>query len=85
MVFRYAREGNLLIFSRKTGEKIRVGDDIEIVVLEMKKGKVRLGINAPKKLAIHREEIYQKILEENRLAAASAVGQGMELKDFTGQ
>ena len=75
----------MLIFSRKTGEKIRVGDDIEIVVLEMKKGKVRLGINAPKKLAIHREEVYQKILEENRLAAASAVDQGMELKDLTGQ
>ncbi len=74
----------MLIFSRKAGEKIRVGDDIEIVVLEMKKGKVRLGINAPRKFAIHREEVYQKILEENRLAAASAVNQGLDLDDLTG-
>jgi len=63
----------LLIFSRKIGEKIRVGDDIEIVVLEMKKGQVRLGINAPRNLSVHREEVYQRILEENRLAAASAL------------
>jgi len=63
----------LLIFSRKIGEKIRVGDDIEIVVLEMKKGQVRIGINAPKGLTIHREEVYQRILEENRLAATSAM------------
>ncbi len=63
----------MLIFSRKQGEKIRVGDEIEIVVLGMKKGQVRLGINAPRNLSIHREEIYQRILEENRLAAMSTL------------
>jgi len=72
----------LLIFSRKTGEKIRVGDDIEIVVLDMKKGQVRLGINAPRSLAIHREEVYQRILKENRQAAQSTPGKGIELDDI---
>jgi len=72
----------LLIFSRKQGEKIRVGDDIEIVVLEMKKGHVKLGISAPRSLSIHREEIYQRILEENRLAAMSTLKNSEKLDEI---
>ena len=59
-----------------------MGDDIEIVVLGMKKGQVRLGINAPRNLSIHREEIYQRILEENRLAAMSTLEDRKKLDEI---
>ncbi|PCI29785.1 MAG: carbon storage regulator [SAR324 cluster bacterium] len=59
----------MLILTRKVGESITIGDDIKIQVLEVKGKQVRLGIQAPKKYSIHREEIYQRIQEENKLAA----------------
>jgi len=59
----------MLILTRKSGEGINIGDDIKITVLEIKGRQVRVGIEAPPELMIHREEIYAKILEENRLAA----------------
>jgi len=62
----------VLIFSRKPGQKIRIGDDIEVTILEVKGRKVRVGIMAPKGVAVHREEVFQKIMEENVRAAASA-------------
>lgn len=62
----------MLILTRKAGEKIRVGDDIEISILEIKGKQTRIGITAPKGLAVHREEIFQRITQENRLAAESA-------------
>ncbi len=67
----------MLIFTRKEGQKIRIGDDIEITILDVKKGSVKIGIRAPRGLAIHREEVYQKILQENLSAARSVLnGQG---------
>jgi carbon storage regulator len=62
----------VLILTRKAGQKIRVGDDIEISILEIKGKQARIGINAPRGVAVHREEIYQRILEENIRAAESA-------------
>lgn len=59
----------MLILTRKLGESITIGDDIKIQVLEIKGKQVRLGIQAPKKFSIHREEIYKRIQDENRLAA----------------
>jgi carbon storage regulator len=59
----------MLILTRKLGESITIGDDIKIQVLEIKGKQVRLGIQAPKKYSIHREEIYQRIQDENKLAA----------------
>jgi len=59
----------MLILTRKVGESITIGDDIKIQVLEVKGKQVRLGIRAPKQYSIHREEIYQRIQDENRLAA----------------
>lgn len=59
----------MLILTRKLGESITIGDDIKIQVLEVKGKQVRLGIEAPKKYTIHREEIYQRIQDENKLAA----------------
>ncbi|MCZ6749337.1 MAG: carbon storage regulator CsrA [SAR324 cluster bacterium] len=61
-----------LVLTRKVGEVIIIGDDIKIQVLEIKGKQVRLGIEAPKKYAIHREEVYIRIHEENILAASKA-------------
>ncbi len=59
----------MLILTRKIGETITIGDRIKIVVVDIKGKQVRLGVEAPQETAIFREEIYQKIQEENRLAA----------------
>lgn len=59
----------MLVLTRKSGEGIRIGDDIRIVVVEVKDNQVKLGIEAPHELPVHREEIYLKIQEENIRAA----------------
>lgn len=62
----------MLILTRKLGQSITIGDDIKITVLEIHGRQVRLGITAPHKVMVHREEIYQKIQEENRMAASAS-------------
>jgi len=51
----------LLILARKVDERIRIGDDIVLTVVEIRRGKVRLGLEAPNNIQVHREEIYQAI------------------------
>lgn len=51
----------MLILSREKGESIMIGDDVEIIIINVRGGKVRLGITAPKKIPVHRREIYDKI------------------------
>jgi len=53
----------MLILTRRIGETLMIGDDVTITVLGVKGNQVRLGINAPKNVSVHREEIYQKIKE----------------------
>lgn len=59
----------MLILTRKVGEAISIGDDIQISIVEIKGAQVKLGIQAPKNIEVHREEIYQKIQDENKRAA----------------
>ena len=54
----------MLVLSRYCGERLIIGDDIKIIVLGVKGNSVRLGIDAPKDVSVHREEIYKKIQEE---------------------
>jgi carbon storage regulator len=54
----------MLILSRNVSEKIMIGDDVEITLLSVSGGQVRLGIDAPKNVAVHREEIYDRITKE---------------------
>lgn len=59
----------MLVLTRKKGESIMIGEDIEIVVLEMGSAQVRLGVTAPRNHPIYRKEIFTAIQEENRKAA----------------
>jgi carbon storage regulator len=60
----------MLVLTRKVGEGIAIGDDVKIVVMQIKGKQVRLGIKASPSTAVHREEIYQKIQDENRAAVS---------------
>ena len=60
----------MLVLTRKLGENIRIGDSVKITVLEVRSGQVKLGIEAPPEVKVHREEIYARIQEENRRAQA---------------
>ncbi|MGZ4630248.1 carbon storage regulator CsrA [Oryzihumus sp.] len=59
----------MLTLTRSVGETIRIGDDIEVHVVEVRGGTVRLGFKAPREVSIHREEVYRQIAEANLLAA----------------
>jgi carbon storage regulator len=61
----------MLILTRKKDESIMINDNIEITLIEIEDGKVKLGINAPKEIKIHRKEIYDIIVEENKAALKS--------------
>jgi carbon storage regulator len=59
----------MLVLTRKSGERLMIGDDVMITVLDVGRGQVRLGIKAPDRFKVYREEIYVKLIEENRHAA----------------
>ncbi|MGK5094900.1 carbon storage regulator CsrA [Deltaproteobacteria bacterium TL4] len=69
----------MLILTRKSGESITIGDDVKIQIIEIKGKQVRVGIEAPKEYIIHREEVYIRIQEENKLAAEKTP---LSLKNF---
>ena len=62
----------MLILTRRIGETIVIGDNTNITVLGVKGNQVRLGVNAPKEVSVHREEIYQRIKFEREAQAAAA-------------
>lgn len=59
----------MLVLSRQRDETIMIGDDIEITVVDIRGDKVRLGITAPTRIAVHRKEVYEAIKAENQRAA----------------
>jgi len=62
----------MLILSRKVDEKVVIGDDIKISIIEIRGDQVRIGIDAPKKVKVFRQEVYDAIKAENRAASKSA-------------
>jgi carbon storage regulator len=72
----------MLALTRKVGESIVIGDDIEVTVLSVHGEQIKIGIDAPRSIAIHRKEIYLQIQEENQAAAATSEAGAKALKDF---
>lgn len=67
----------MLVLSRQRDETIMIGDDVEITIVDIRGDKVRLGINAPRHIQVHRKEVYDAIKRENEQAAK------MKLQDMT--
>lgn len=65
----------MLILTRKSGEMIAIGDDIKIYIQEIRGNQVKIGIKAPSDVTVHREEVYLRIQEENRVAAQGTAEQ----------
>ena len=55
----------MLILTRKQGESVAIGDEIQVTVVEIQGKQVKLGVRAPREVAVHRQEIYEKIQQEN--------------------
>ena len=62
----------MLILTRRVGESLMIGDQVNVTVLGIKGNQVRIGVNAPKDVAVHREEIYQRIQQEGSEGIARA-------------
>jgi carbon storage regulator len=72
----------MLVLARKINESIMIGDEIEVVVIDIKGDQVKLGIRAPKNISVHRKEIYQEIQQEN-IAAINKEFDPKKLRDFS--
>ena len=70
----------MLILTRRVGETVMIGDEVTITVLGVKGNQVRVGINAPKHVAVHREEIYERIKREQR--AVNGNGESASVPSF---
>ena len=62
----------MLILTRRTGETVMIGNEVTLTVLGVKGNQVRIGINAPKNVPVHREEIYERIKREEEAAGGAA-------------
>ncbi len=66
----------MLVLSRKLNQAIMIGDDVRIIVVSVDRDQVKLGIDAPRAIAVHRSEIYDEIQRQNREAATSTLQPG---------
>lgn len=73
----------MLILTRRVGETVMVGDEITVTVLGVKGNQVRIGVNAPKSVAVHREEIFERIKREGEAPPPAAVGIETEIVETT--
>jgi len=71
----------MLILTRRVGETLMIGDEVTVTVLGVKGNQVRIGVNAPKEVAVHREEIYDRIKREQEAGEGSATSPGTDSVD----
>lgn len=64
----------MLVLTRRPGEALRIGDDIAIRILEVGRGQVRVAIDAPREIPVHREEVWEQVRDANVDAARNAAG-----------
>ncbi|MGE8721153.1 MULTISPECIES: carbon storage regulator CsrA [Leptospira] len=63
----------MLVLARRSNQSIMIGDDIEIVIVDIKGDQVKIGVKAPKNVSVHRAEVYKEIQEENKKAAGANI------------
>ncbi|MCK9223904.1 MAG: carbon storage regulator CsrA [Candidatus Muirbacterium halophilum] len=63
----------MLVLTRKKNQSIIIADNIEIVVVDIKGDQIKIGVNAPKNISVHRKEVYEEIQMENKLAATNKI------------
>jgi carbon storage regulator len=74
----------MLILTRRVGETVMIGDDVTVTVLGVKGNQVRIGVNAPKSVAVHREEIYERIKREEQGLGGNGSGLHREPDEAAG-
>lgn len=70
----------MLVLARRVNESIIIGDNIKVTIVEVNKGKIKLGIEAPNNISVHREEVYREIQQENLAAQGVPIDQLKALK-----
>lgn len=74
----------MLVFTRKKDESLIIGNEIEITILNIGNGNVKVGIAAPRHITVHRQEVYEAIKRENLAASKSQIPKGDVLKQIFG-
>lgn len=74
----------MLVFTRKKGESLVIGNEIEVTILSLGTGNVKVGITAPRHISVHRHEVFEAIQKENQAAARSQIPKAEILKKLLG-
>ena len=72
----------MLVLNRKKGETLIIADNIEITIIEVQGEQVKVGIQAPREISIYRKEIYQEVIDANRIAAQNLTDIGNKIKQI---